>query len=292
MHENQYVITDQVVEKLIRQQYPQFSEMPVSRIDSIGTVNAIFRIGKEYYARLPLTNWAQASLLRENTVLPILQPQVSIRIPEIIHKGKKTDFYPSIWAIYHWYEGVPLQEAEIEEQIIMESLVRFIRQLRKIPVNHQSPKAGRKPLKQLNEITINAIKACDKDIDTKKALALWQRLADTKPWDQVPVWIHADLLKPNLIVKDKKLAAIIDFGSAGVGDPAFDLVPAYSVLTAKTRETFRGAVGQDEDAWQRAKAYGLHQAVLIIPYYRNSNPRFTQYAIEIVKNILNDDSAG
>jgi aminoglycoside phosphotransferase (APT) family kinase protein len=40
------------------------------------------------------------------------------------------------------------------------------------------------------------------------------------------LWFYGDIASRNLLVKDGGLAAVINFGSSGVGDPACDLVIA------------------------------------------------------------------
>jgi len=45
MHDDQIAIPDEVVRALVDAQFPQWRELPVSRLASAGTVNAILRIG-------------------------------------------------------------------------------------------------------------------------------------------------------------------------------------------------------------------------------------------------------
>ena len=49
-------------------------------------------------------------------------------------------------------------------------------------------------------------------------------------WDRDPVWLHGDVAVGNLLVRDGRLAAVLDFGSSGVGDPACDCVIAWTFL--------------------------------------------------------------
>jgi aminoglycoside phosphotransferase (APT) family kinase protein len=105
------------------------------------------------------------------------------------------------------------------------------------------------------------------------------------------VWIHADLLRPNLLVDGGRLCAVIDFGAAGIGDPAADVIAAWSVFGPAGRETFRGALDVDDGTWNRARGFALHQATMIIPYYPETNPGFVALAKRTVEEILADASA-
>ena len=123
-------------------------------------------------------------------------------------------------------------------------------------------------------------------IDTQAASAAWALALESPPWDGKPVWIHGDLLKSNLLVQGGRLCAVLDFGEAGIGDPAADVVPAWSVFNKTGRETFRRALDVDDDTWSRARGYALHQALMIIPYYPKTNPEFVTMAKRTVEEIL------
>ncbi|MFD0746417.1 phosphotransferase [Phytohabitans flavus] len=56
----------------------------------------------------------------------------------------------------------------------------------------------------------------------------------------------------NLLLKDGQLAAVIDFGTCGVGDPACDLAIAWTLVTADGRQAFRKRLSVDEATWARS----------------------------------------
>jgi aminoglycoside phosphotransferase (APT) family kinase protein len=102
------------------------------------------------------------------------------------------------------------------------------------------------------------------------------------------VWIHSDLLRPNLLVDGGRLCAVIDFGGVGVGDPAIDVIAAWSVFNHAGRGVFRDALDVDEGTWTRARGFALHQAAMIIPYYAETNPEFVALAKRTVEEVLAD----
>jgi aminoglycoside phosphotransferase (APT) family kinase protein len=106
------------------------------------------------------------------------------------------------------------------------------------------------------------------------------------------VWIHTDLLRLNVLVRDGRLCAVIDFGGVGVGDPAADVIAALSVFGHPGRETFRDALGVDDGTWNRARGYALHQAAMIIPYYDETNPGLVEQAKRTVGEALADYKRG
>ncbi len=103
--------------------------------------------------------------------------------------------------------------------------------------------------------------------------------------------MHADLLRPNVLVHGGRLCAVIDFGAVGVGDPAADVIAAWRVFGRRERKTFRSALDADDGTWNRARGFALHQAVMTIPYYAETNPRFVALAKRTVEEVLADFNA-
>ena len=99
------------------------------------------------------------------------------------------------------------------------------------------------------------------------------------------MWTHGDLLPPNVLVVDGQITSIIDFGNIGVGDPAVDLIAAWTILGEDGRQAFRVALDVDEGTWARARGFAL-QTLLAIPYYRETNPAFAAIGKRTVNQIL------
>jgi aminoglycoside phosphotransferase (APT) family kinase protein len=293
MHSNEFNINSNIVQELIDQQFPEFSKLSITQVNSTGTVNAIFRLGNEFYIRLPRAiNWAN-DILKEWKWLPRLAPYLSLSIPVPVKLGRPNTLYPFYWAIYKWIDGDNYTDELInDEHEAARELAKFVAELHSIEIRKDAPEAGRLPLLDLNKITIDAINASSDLIDRDNAILAWKHSLKTPIWKGHKVWIHADLLRPNLLVKAGRLSAIIDFGSAGIGDPAFDIIPAWSVFNSEGRKTFGSSVNVDNDTWIRARGYALHQAALIIPYYRITNPKLVILARKIIDEILFDLRVG
>jgi len=57
---------------------------------------------------------------------------------------------------------------------------------------------------------------------------------------------------------------MIDFGTCGVGDPACDLVMAWTYFEGEARDAFRDAVGPYVDTWRRARGWALWKALVTL----------------------------
>jgi aminoglycoside phosphotransferase (APT) family kinase protein len=54
MHANQLAVSVETVRKLVNEQFPEWRGLPIWKVTSQGTVNALFRIGDTFLARFPL----------------------------------------------------------------------------------------------------------------------------------------------------------------------------------------------------------------------------------------------
>jgi aminoglycoside phosphotransferase (APT) family kinase protein len=288
MHAGEVTIDEALVKRLIAAQFPQLADLPIRAVQSTGTVNAIYRLGDQLCARLPrMPSWVQ-DLQKELDWLPKLAPSLSLRVPEPVAQGQPASDYPFPWAIYRWIDGQPYSDELIhDERQAAADLAQFLVELRRSDP-HGAPRGGRRPLRELDVATRVAIEASRGVIDSDAAAAAWASALEAPIWDGAPVWIHTDLLRPNLLVDRGRLRAVIDFGGVGVGDAAADVIAAWSVFGQSGRAVFRAALNVDDGTWNRARGYALHQAALIIPYYAETNPGFVLIAKRTVQEVLAD----
>ncbi len=289
MHVDEVHIDVSLVRRMVAAQFPRWADLPISAVRSTATVNAIYRLGDCLYARLPRVRaWAQ-DLDKEWHWLPKLAPRLSLRVPEPVGKGQPSSSYPFSWAIYRWIDGQPYSDELVDdEQLAARDLAQFVVELRRIDRVTGAPRGGRKPLRELDAVTRGAIESARSVIDSDAATAAWERALQAPAWRGRPVWIHTDLLRPNVLVHGGRLCAVIDFGGVGVGDPAADVIAAWSVFGRTGRGMFRGALDVDDGTWNRARGFALHQAAMIIPYYSETNPKFVELAKGTVEEVLAD----
>jgi aminoglycoside phosphotransferase (APT) family kinase protein len=296
MHPDEVDIDQALVRQLVAAQFPPLRDLAIRAVRSTGTVNAIFRLGDDLCIRLPRHERWTADLEKELRWLGPLGAGVTLGVPEPRSVGEPGGGYPFRWAIYRWLDGETYAADRIddEEQAAVD-LARFVTELRRIDIAG-APPSGRLPLRQLDEATTWAIRALDDGIDAgidgDAVTAVWEHARQGPAWEGTAVWRHCDLLPPNLLVDDGQLRAVIDFGVAGVGDPAADVIAAWSVFGAVGRARFRTELDIDDETWIRARGYALHQALLIIPYYAETNPDFAAMARRTVAEVLADAEVG
>jgi aminoglycoside phosphotransferase (APT) family kinase protein len=287
LHDGEVGIDAGLVRRLVAVQFPRLAGLQVSAVRSTGTVNAIYRLGDGLCARLPRVQRYASDLVDELRWLPWLAPQLPLQVPEPVAVGQPAGGYPFPWAIYRWIDGQAYADELVDdERRAAADLARFVAELRMIDPVAGAPRAGRRPLRELDAATRTAIDSLRNVIDRDAAMAVWERALQAPAWHGTPAWIHTDLLRSNLLVGGGRLSAVIDFGAAGIGDPAADVIAAWSVFGRAGRETYRAVLGVDDGTWNRARGFALHQAVLIIPYYAETNPGFAASARRTVGQIL------
>jgi aminoglycoside phosphotransferase (APT) family kinase protein len=82
--------------------------------------------------------------------------------------------------------------------------------------------------------------------------AVWARALASRH-SGPPVRVHGAVAPGNLLVREGRLAGVIDFGCAAVGDPASDLAIRWMWLGGEAAAAFRDAVGTDAATWSRTR---------------------------------------
>jgi aminoglycoside phosphotransferase (APT) family kinase protein len=292
LHDDEVDIDTDLVRQLVTEQFPRLSHLPVTEFTSTGTVNAIYRLGDELCVRLPrVQRWAR-DLDREYKWLPVLASGLTLQVPEPVVKGLPTGEYPFSWAIFRWIEGQTYAPGRIQdERQAAAVLARFVTRLRSRalpPIDDETPFGGRAPLAEQDAAVRGWIAQSADLIDGPAVTAAWEDSLKAPAWDGTCVWIHSDLVPPNLLVKDGRLHAVIDFGAIGLGDPATDLNPAWSAFGQAGRTVFRRLVGADEDTWRRGRGIAISQAVGLVPYYLVTNPVLSALGQRMLREVLAD----
>ncbi len=293
MHANEVNTERLIVQGLLKQQFPKWAQLPLKRVQSTGTDNAIYRLGSNRAIRLPRIDWAIAQVEKEHTWLPKLAPQLPLSIPTPLEIGMPNEHYPYKWSIYEWLEGENLNFQDLKSaNQAAEELAAFLLALQAIntinaPLAAQHNQRGL-PLRHRDEATRKAIAELKTILDADLALSIWEEALKAENWQAPELWFHGDLLKGNLLFKQGQLTAVIDFGGLAVGDPACDLMIVWSLLEGESRKLFRKSLNLDAATWLRGQGHALSQAVLFIPYYLNTNPIGVSYARTMLNNLFQD----
>lgn len=294
MHADEVDTDVALVRRLLAAQFPQWAGLPIEPVLSAGTDNAIYRLGNEMAVRLPRIERATQQVDKEHEWLPRLAPHLPLAIPVPLAKGTPGDGYPWAWTVTPWLEG---ENATIERiadrRGAATDLARFVTALQRIDSAGGPPpgehNVGRGvPLAERDSTTREAIQALDGMLDTQAVTAAWEASLQAPAWQGQPVWIHGDVSSGNLLAVRGRLSAVIDFGCLGVGDPACDLMVAWTLFSGESREAFRAALSVDDATWARGRGWALSWALIFVPYYLNTNPVGVREARHTIEEVLAD----
>ena len=309
LHHDELRVDAAQVRGLLRAQCPDLADHELVEVASAGTSNWLYRLGRDKAVRVPRRPSSAEQVAKEHVWLPRLAPGLPQPIPTPLVQGQPSAAFPHPWSVLSWIEGRTAERAEFAgSSRIALQLAEFVRALQ-----HQDPTGGPAPgahnsgrgeplaerdgavrecMRQLEAMgdATGATGATNTTapIDSHGVLAIWDQALAAPRHTGPPKWLHGDLLASNLLLGDDGLAAVIDFGLLGVGDPACDLIPAWALFDAEARAAYRQALQPDDAAWARGRGWALSFAVIALPYYRPLNHPLAEVAARTLDQVLSE----
>lgn len=277
MHADQIAVDDDVVSRLIAEQFPRWRDLPVKRVASQGTVNAIFRVGDELAARFPLQprDDARRWLAGEAEAARELLGRTRFPTPEPRGIGEPGHGYPMPWSLQTWLPGAIATDADPGESAgFARDLAEFITGVRAIDTRGRTfAGEGRGgDLRDHDEWMAICFERSVGLLDVPALRRLWATMRDLPRGDAPDVMNHGDLIPGNLLVAGGRLAGVLDVGGLKAADPALDLVSGWHLLADGPREELRHELGCDDLTWERGRAWAFVQAMGQVWYYDRTNP--------------------
>jgi aminoglycoside phosphotransferase (APT) family kinase protein len=191
-----------------------------------------------------------------------------------------------------WLPGANPDGGNADPTALARDLAGFVRALHAVDATDGPPRAGTQrgtPLAGLDEGVRTTLAASTglRDV-ADRVLALWEDALAAPAYDGPPVWIHGDLMPGNLLVREGRLSAVIDWGGLGTGDPAPDLCPAFWLFSGRSREVWRSETAYDDDTWRRARGWIIAPAVTGVDYYAETWPEFAAVGRRSIEAVLEE----
>jgi aminoglycoside phosphotransferase (APT) family kinase protein len=308
MHADEVAVDDDLVRGLLADQHPALADRPLRRIATWGTDHVIYRLGDDLSVRLPKVAWADGQGERERRWLARLGPHLPVDVPVPVALGGPGRGYPFRWYLAPWIEGEhPDPDDPRSLDGLVDELVAFVVALRACSTEGApSPRPGRRggPLAGADRMTQLAADRLRRmstppersfpgmgpdEVDV--LLGIWRDGVDAPAWDRAPVWVHGDLMDGNLLLRDGHLAGVIDWSGLMAGDPAVELMCAWSLFDEPGRAALRTALDVDDDTWRRGRAWAVSAALQALPYYRDTNPDIVTRSLRTTRAVLTAGSA-
>jgi aminoglycoside phosphotransferase (APT) family kinase protein len=290
-------ITVDVVVALLRDQFPQWADLYVRPVDVDGNDNTSFRLGDDLLVRLPSHERYVLGVEKEHRWLPVLAKELPLPIPQPVAKGEPADrVFPRVWSVYRWLDGETAGVDPPRDRVTFAvDVAAFLEALYRIDASG-GPAAGEQsfwrgaPLTRYDRQTRKAIADLGDAIDIEAATSVWDA-ALAAPYTEEPVWVHGDVAQNNLLVRDGRLSALIDFGTSAVGDPACDTVLAWTFLDGASREAFRERLPVDRDTWVRGRGWAIWKALITLAWNADAHSPFTDECQRVLADVIAEHQA-
>lgn len=283
------------VRALVTAQFPQWAHLPVSPVLRQGWDNRTFRLGDELSVRIPSAAGYVAAVAKEDRWLPHLARHLEIPVPVPVALGRPSASTPFPWSVRRWLPGETVASSrEVDGRALAIGLGDFLRNLRTVPAEG-GPVAGEQTMfrgaspRAYSDGVQRALDLLGDAVDRVSCQRIWSEATTGGEWSGPPVWFHGDVAAGNLLVTAGLLSAVIDFGTCGVGDPACDLVMAWTWFDVEHCGVFREAVGLPDDVWRRARGWALWKALISVAGSPGPDPVDLQW--RVLRAVLSDPVA-
>ncbi|MEF0943497.1 phosphotransferase [Rhizobium sp. BR 362] len=294
MHEGQVHIDADIAREIISDQFPEYRFEPIIPVASIGTDNAIFRVGSGVCARFPLHPMeapiCAEKLHREAASMKELADHCALATPRPIAIGRPGPLFAMPYSLQSWIEGdVATHDSHAASDTFALGLAELIASMRAVETrDRRFDRPGRGGHLPDHDAWMSTCFANSRGLlDVERLRDLWLRLREL-PRSRADLMNHGDLVPANLLVGGEQLIGVLDCGGFGPADPALDLVAGWHLLDRNRREILRVRLGADEIEWQRGAAWAFQQAMGLVWYYHSSNPSMSALGRSTLTRILED----
>jgi aminoglycoside phosphotransferase (APT) family kinase protein len=201
-----------------------------------------------------------------------------------------------LWSIYRWIDGETAGSSPPADRVrFAVDVAAFLRALYCVdatggpPAGEQSFWRGA-PVSRYDRQTRKAIADLGEVIDADAATAVWESALHA-PYTGPSVWVHGDVAPNNLLVRDGRLRAVIDFGTSAVGDPACDTVLAWTFLDGDSRTAFRERLQVDHDTWARGRGWAIWKALITLAWNPLAPPAYVQECERVLTDLIAEHQA-
>lgn len=293
----------ELVREVLADRWPGWAGQPLVPVGGTGTDHAMYRVGTEHVARFPRTGGAAASLEREVRVLPAVAALLPVSVPSVEHVGSPEGRYQHPWAVLGWIEGRDAWAAadSVEDPHgidLAHDLAHLVSSLRAapppdVPVRGEGLRGG--PVGAVLERADRWLAGAEGPLPGWVDAAAVRAVLDgaREVQDPVPPYVlsHGDLIPGNVLVRGRRLAAVVDWGYASLADPALDLVAAWSLLGPAARRVFLERLAPDDATWHRARANAVEQALGALAYYTPRRHPLADVMARTLRRVLDEAAA-
>ncbi|HIL85438.1 MAG TPA: hypothetical protein EYG52_18250 [Pseudomonadales bacterium] len=252
MHQNEIPIGLELVQKLLRDQFPQFSGLPLSQLAASASTNLQFRLGDSLLIRMPRQPGGTLSIDKEYRWTKPIGDLLPVAVPEFIALGEPAFGYSERWAILEWLDGEMPKVYDAKDAITTERSQLALK-LAEI-------------ISALREIDLPAATIQDSQLQTYRGDCL----------------IDYDKQMQRNIEHCKSIKDLeLDY------DAVRDIW-AHAMEVPGSRQVFRQQLDIGDAEWMRGRAWALAIALMTFPYYWDTMPGRIKSRLALAQSVITD----
>ena len=283
-------IDQALIHCLLTEQHPDLADLPLT-FEQHGWDNVTFRLGEDMAIRLPRRQAAACLIAHEQKWLPILSKHLPLPIPTPHRLGMPNKQYPWQWSILPWLPGLPADQYPPSDDQAP-PFTAFLKAL-------HTPAPPDAPFNPNRSISLAerapGLEERLKRVETGTGLItnvirqLWATSIET-PIDVDMTWIHGDLHSRNILVHERRITAVIDWGDIAQGDRATDLASVWMLFPDQVarRAVISSLSHISKGTWQRAHGWAILFAILLLDTGMVNEPRHVDIGRRTLQNLTED----
>lgn len=175
-------VAERLVRDLLEQQHPDLAGLALHEV-GFGFDNSLWRLGSELLVRLPRRLMAAELVENEQRWVPLLAPDLPIKVPVPIRFGWPSGVYPWRWSIVAWLDGQPADVVGVRDEITAgRQLGAFMRALhREAPDDAPFNPWRSVPLADRNDTFEQRLARLKEYVDEASLRRVWQEALKAPP---------------------------------------------------------------------------------------------------------------
>ena len=275
-------VTTDLVRALLADQHPDLAALPLVHVED-GWDNAMFRLGDILALRMPRRAAGGVLIHTEQRWLPQVAPGLPLQTPVPVRIGAPGRGYPFGWSIVPWLAGEPsdLAPPHAEQGEVLAAFLTALHRPAPADAPHNPYRGSVALMVRADAFEQRHAAAVATHGPLDPALRRCWAAGAATPIDAPRTWFHGDLHGRNVLVKDGRLAGVIDWGDMAAGDAACDLASVWMLLPDReARRRAMAAYPASEATWTRARGWAALMTVMLLSI--TDNPRMPAMGLRMM----------
>lgn len=258
---------------------PELLEADPVLVDE-GWDNFTFRVGQHYALRIPRRNVAVELIRHEQRWLPEIATWLSVDVPVPVFIGHGDELFAWPWSVVQWVDGDTAEDEPLDTASAT-ALANVLTALhRPAPAAAPANPFRGVPLATRDEAVAPRLER----LGVPELNRHWERALEVPPSEE-RVWLHGDLHPRNVVLRDRRLQGLIDWGDLNGGDRACDLACAWTLFERPEREVFLAAYRHSQADLARAAGWAVNYGTGLM---ESGEPRHVPMGENIIRRLVED----